>query len=334
MINIYSENINRISNVDYSDESQYLCQATNGIGAGLSTLVKLFVHIPAKFKDPIDFVNISVKQRHSMELICDIIGDHPITIEWNYINRKIIANSQYIFEEEMFEKRIISKVKLKSVLKTNSGIYKCIAINAYLKSPVIKTFNVIVQEPPDPPQDITIVSKSSQTIALLWKKPFNGNDEIREYVIQYLSTKTENLYSKNVSIFGNSTTTVLRGLHPSTQYMIVMFAVNSVGRSKSSKELSFVTDEESPSGPPTRLQLTAIDANSIRVEWYSPPSHQINGELKGFYIGYKSLNTNDPFIYKTVQTKPDFDLGSAFSLILQGLRPYTHYSGIKGFYFL
>ena len=320
--------IYRISNVEPSDEAQYLCQGTNGVGPGVSTLVKLFVHIPAKFRDPTDYLNISVHIRHGLELVSDIIGDHPISVEWTFNSHKIPINSEYIIKEDITAKGIVSTLKSKSVSQNNSGIFKCIAINAYLKSPVLKAFNVIVQEPPQPPQDITIVSKSSQTIALSWNRPYNGNDEIKEYMIQYLSTNSNIYIAKNFSVYGNSTTTVLRGLHPSTQYSIVMFAVNSVGESKPSKEIKFVTDEESPSGPPTRVQLTAIDATTIKVEWFSPDSNQINGELKGFYIGYKPLNTNEPFIYKTVQTKPNLDLGEAFSLILQALKPYTHYSGI------
>ncbi|CAG2104883.1 unnamed protein product, partial [Medioppia subpectinata] len=244
----------KISSVESADEGQYLCQGSNGIGPGLSTLASLFVHIPAKLKDPNIFHNIS--------------------------------------------------------------------------NPIAKTFRVVVKEPPEAPQDIHITSKSSQTIALSWKRPYDGNDEIHEYVVQYLNIGSQFPHLNNFSVFGNLTTTVLRGLHPSTEYTIILFAINSVGTSRLSKELKFTTEEESPSGPPTRVHLEAIDANSIKVEWFSPPSHQMNGELKGFYIGYKALNTNDPFIYKTVQTKPNLDLGSAFSLVLQGLSPYTHYSVI------
>ena len=316
----------RISSVELSDEAQYLCQGSNGIGPGLSTLVKLFVHIPAKFKDPTEYMNISVHQNNALELVSDIIGDHPISLEWTFNSHKISHNSEYLIKEESTERGMSSKLRVKSVTKDNSGIFRCIAINSYLKSPIIKTYNVIVQEPPEPPLNISLASKSSQTIALSWMRGYDGNDLIKHFIIEYKDSKT--LETKNLSVFGNSSTGVLRGLHPSTEYSVVMFAVNSVDRSKPSKELKFFTEEESPSGPPTRVKLTAIDATSIRVEWYSPPANQINGELKGFYIGYKALNSNDAFIYKTVQIKPNLDFGSAFSLILHGLRPYTHYSGI------
>ncbi|XP_054160426.1 cell adhesion molecule DSCAM-like [Oppia nitens] len=320
----------KIANVEEADEGQYLCQGSNGIGSGLSTLVKLFVHIPAKFKESSDLTNISVIQEHPLELVSNIIGDHPISVEWTFNNHKILShNSDYLIKDEVNKEGVISMLQLKSVSHSNSGIYKCIVINEYLKSPVVKTFRVIVKEPPEAPQDISIISKSSQTIALSWKRPYDGNDEIREYVIQYVNTDNETLHRlHNHSIFGNISSTVLRGLQPSTHYTIVMYGINSVGKSRPSKEIKFQTEEESPSGPPTRVQLMAIDANSIKVDWFSPPIHQINGELKGFYIGYKALNTNDPFIYKTVQIKGNPDLGNAFSLILQGLRPYTYYSVI------
>ena len=264
--------------------------------------------------------------------MADIIGDQPISVEWTHNSHKIVHNSDYVIKEETTKTGIISFLTVKSASKSNSGVYRCVAINTYLKSPISRAFNVIVQEPPDAPHNLSVVSKSSQTVALSWVRPYDGNDRIKEFVIQY--RESQSFESKVLSVFGNSTTGVLRGLHPAKEYSVVMFAVNGVDKSKPSKELIFVTEEESPSGPPSRVQLTALDATSIRVEWYSPPPQQINGELKGFYIGYKALNTNDPFIYKTVQIKANTDttvsttFGSAFSLILHGLRPYTHYSGI------
>jgi len=288
----------------------------------------LNVHIPAHFKDRTNALDVSVHQTHSVELISEAIGDHPITIQWSR-NHEVLektSNSKYVIEEESTEKGIISKLKVKVASRNDSGQFKCNAVNAFGSD--VKTFNLIVQEPPEPPEDLAVISKSSRTLALSWKKPYTGNDEIKEYVVQYLSEESSTFHLRNVSVYGNVTTTVLRGLHPSKEYTIVLFAINGVGKSKASKEIKFVTEEESPAGPPTGVQLRAIDATSIKVDWQPPPSDQMNGELKGFYIGYKALNTHDPFIYKTVQTKFAMTSDSAFSMILQGLRPYTHYSGI------
>jgi hypothetical protein len=294
----------------------------------------LNVHIPAHFKNRTNALNITVHESHSVELLSEAIGDHPISIQWNRNHEvlEIKSNSNYIIEEESTEKGIISKLKVKVAFRNDSGLFKCNAVNAFGSD--VKTFNLIVQEPPESPEELTVISKSSRTLALSWKKPFTGNDEIKEYVVQYLNEESSTIHLKNVSVYGNMTTTVLRGLHPSKEYSIVLFAINSVGKSKPSKEIKFVTEEESPAGPPTQVQLTSIDATSIKVDWQPPHSDQINGDLKGFYIGYKALNTHDPFIYKTVQTKFGTTPNNAFSMILHGLRPYTHYSGIQYIYLL
>lgn len=58
---------------------------------------------------------------------------------------------------------------------------------------------------------------------------------------------------------------VIGNLQPYRRYVVTIQARNGVGTSDPSSPLSFVTDEEAPGGPPLNLQLTPVDASSVKV---------------------------------------------------------------------
>ena len=58
----------------------------------------------------------------------------------------------------------------------------------------------------------------------------------------------------------------------------------------------------------------------------SPRSDLVNGKIKGYYIGYRAVNSSNHFIYKTVQ--PQDSSLSIHSLLLPSLRPFTDYAVI------
>lgn len=58
----------------------------------------------------------------------------------------------------------------------------------------------------------------------------------------------------------------------------------------------------------------------------SPRSDLLNGKIKGYYIGYRPVNSSNHFIYKTVQSQ-DPSL-SMHSLLLPSLHPFTEYAVI------
>lgn len=49
-----------------------------------------------------------------------------------------------------------------------------------------------------------------------------------------------------------------------------------------------------------------------------------NGNIKGYYVGYKDANTSEPYQYKTVDIAPS--KGMRVTSDLRGLSPYSHYS--------
>ncbi|GFR13705.1 down syndrome cell adhesion molecule-like protein Dscam2, partial [Trichonephila clavata] len=69
-----------IRNVEKTDEGFYMCQATNGIGSGISTVISLNVRVPAHFKE--EFMAETVRRGEKVVVKCQAFGDRPITITW------------------------------------------------------------------------------------------------------------------------------------------------------------------------------------------------------------------------------------------------------------
>lgn len=58
---------------------------------------------------------------------------------------------------------------------------------------------------------------------------------------------------------------------------------------------------------------------------FQPPEKRLrNGNIKGYYVGYKDANSTEPYQYKTVDISPSEEMRS--NTDLRGLTPYSYYS--------
>ncbi|XP_047490922.1 Down syndrome cell adhesion molecule-like protein Dscam2 [Penaeus chinensis] len=70
------------------DEGQYLCEAVNGVGGGLSALISLTVNAPPRF-DPGLQRQVSVRRGSRATLLCHAHGDPPITLLWQATHTRV-----------------------------------------------------------------------------------------------------------------------------------------------------------------------------------------------------------------------------------------------------
>lgn len=111
-------------------------------------------------------------------------------------------------------------------------------------------------------------------------------------------------------------------LHPATTYHFRIVAENEVGVSKPSDPVTIITSEEgrdsnsmqyfiryiiiyvsvAPSGKPTSIHVDPIDENTLKVMWKAPERGDWNGEIQGYYVGYKQSSLVDnKFVFETVE---------------------------------
>ena len=107
---------------------------------------------------------------------------------------------------------------------------------------------------PDPPQNVTIESKTSRTITISWKSGFNGNSEIISYTVtisdnglNFSDANCQGWSNGSCTVSGLDTNATLEGLRPFTMYFLRVYADNKVGQSDASSVVDTVTDEEGKS---------------------------------------------------------------------------------------
>ncbi|RWS27565.1 Down syndrome cell adhesion molecule-like protein Dscam2, partial [Leptotrombidium deliense] len=320
-----------------ADGGFYLCQASNGIGSGLSKVVKITVHVAAHFKSK--FTAEMVVKGLNIRLKCEAFGNLPIAITWSKDKQKIdghavssgnfaigqgfssvSADNRYEITETVEQKGVISEIFIKKADRRDSALFTCLASNAYGYDDT--NIQLMVQEPPDPPQDIMIVEITSRSVKLAWSPPYSGNSPISNYYIQYRNALEAHKIFHNVSIQGSESFGQVTGLKPAVMYMFTLIAENRIGRSEPSRAVEAISDEEAPGGPPINVHLQAINAKAIKVTWKPPNKDLQYGTIKGYYIGYKQVGTSESFIYKTLEVQEKFKEEA----IISGLKRHSKYA--------
>ncbi|XP_022236304.1 Down syndrome cell adhesion molecule-like protein Dscam2 [Limulus polyphemus] len=80
-----------IVNAVPGDGGEYLCQAYNGIGPGLSKVVTLSVNVPPRFDT--DFNTKMVRKGGTVIVACEPQGDRPLTVTWVAKEQLITSSS-------------------------------------------------------------------------------------------------------------------------------------------------------------------------------------------------------------------------------------------------
>lgn len=311
-----------IHNTEEADMGYYLCQASNGIGQGLSKVIKLTVHVAAHFR--LKFRAETVRKGHDAKLKCEAIGDRPITISWLKDKQQFRPQSdpRYEVKEKVLSNGITSEITIHRADRRDSALFTCVASNTFGQDDT--NLQLIMQEPPDTPQDVKVVEYTSRNAKISWTAPYSGNSQITEYILQYKEEKDRwHHKTANVTVPGTETSVTVRGLQPVTTYHFRVSAANSLGKSESSPYVRVNTDEEAPGGPPQKVKAYPTGSQSVKVTWKPPRKDLHFGILKGYYVGYKVLQSQDTYIYKTLDVKGDEFLEESH---LTNLRRNTKYS--------
>nr|XP_042911062.1 Down syndrome cell adhesion molecule-like [Parasteatoda tepidariorum] len=229
---------------------------------------------------------------------------------------------RYELVETILSTGIVSEILIRQADRRDSALFSCIAVNAYGRDDT--NIQLIVQEPPDGPQDVRVLETTSRSVKLSWSPPqYNGNTPITQYIIQYRDEggKWHNRMT-NVSVTGTETSGMVTGLKPAKIYLLRVLTENRIGRSEPSKPVEAITQEEAPGAAPIKVRAIPTSSQSIKVSWKPPTTELQHGLLKGYYVGYKIADTPDTFVYKTLE------IGEGFKeeCHVTGLRRNTKYS--------
>ncbi|KAI1289176.1 Down syndrome cell adhesion molecule [Halotydeus destructor] len=346
-----------MQDVQKSDSGSYLCRASNGVGTDLSKVIRIAVHEPAHFKSK--FRVETFRKGDSGRVSCESFGEQPMKIDWMKDNQPLVFDpGRSFFKDTLLSEGIISELHIKTIQRRDSALYTCKATNGYGKDET--TVQLIVQEPPDTPGDLRLEQIASKSAKLHWSPPFAGNSRLTKYTLTLdeldngspssssSSSSSSSLSSssssssapvalkasafhreiiygnrKNISIPPTETSWLISDLYPMTNYSLRLASVNVLGTSELSNAITFTTDEEVPTEAPKHIKAHPVSSKTIKVLWKGPENRYAFGRIRGYYIGYKVSNSNQPPIYKTVQV----DERHSFKpeVLLKGLTRSTKY---------
>ncbi|XP_048506692.1 Down syndrome cell adhesion molecule-like protein Dscam2 isoform X9 [Athalia rosae] len=313
-----------INNIQKTNEGYYLCEAVNGIGAGLSAVILISVQAPPQFE--IKLRNQTARRGEPAVLQCEAQGEKPIGILWNMNTKRLDPKSdaRYTIREEILANGVLSDLSIKRTERTDSALFTCVATNAFGSDDT--SINMIVQEVPEVPYGLKVLDKSGRSVQLSWAAPYDGNSPIKRYLIEYKISKGswENDIDKVLVPGSQQNVAGVFNLRPATTYHLRIVAENEIGASDPSDTVTIITAEEAPSGPPSSVRVDALDQHTLKVTWKPPPREDWNGEILGYYVGYKLSSADKPFMFETVEfSKED---GKEHHLQIMNLKTYTQYS--------
>ncbi|XP_028042151.1 Down syndrome cell adhesion molecule-like protein Dscam2 isoform X6 [Bombyx mandarina] len=312
-----------ISNIQKTNEGYYLCEAVNGIGSGLSAVILISVQAPPQFE--IKMRNQTARKSEPAVLQCQAKGEKPIGIIWNMNNKRLEPKSdpRYTIREEILLGGVVSDLSIRRTERSDSALFTCVATNAFGSDDT--SINMIIQEVPEAPYGLKVLDKSGRTVQLSWAAPYDGNSPIKKFLIEYKRAKGN--WEKDIDrvlVPGDATEAGVFSLRPATAYHIRIVAENELGTSEPSETVTIITAEEAPTGPPQDVKVDAADKYTLRVTWKPPAPQDWNGELQGYYVGYKLASSNKSFVFETVDISKES--GKEHHLDIQNLKTYTQYT--------
>ncbi|XP_015431460.1 PREDICTED: Down syndrome cell adhesion molecule-like protein Dscam2 [Dufourea novaeangliae] len=308
----------------------YLCQASNGIGPGLSKLIRLTVHAGPQVS--VKTRQESVRRGESVTLRCEAEGDAPLDLSWRARDSRVdpTYDVRYTIDNQKLSGRLMSELRIVQANNVDRGDYVCVASNAYGHARA--AIHLLVQEPPNFPRNLHVAEQGSRSLLLAWSSPSSEQDPahasspITNYIVQYKEAQDVwHEHNTQKTVAGDNTVALVSPLKPATSYHFRVLAENHLGTSAPSDILHAQTDGEIPGGPPRHVTAKPLGPQQVKVTWQPPDRSLWNGELLGYTISYANLGGNDQSVNITRVGITGNGDGS-YDYRLTGLRKYTQYS--------
>ena len=181
-------------------------------------------------------------------LQCTVFGDKPIELRWKFPNKNeffetFLEKSRFKIREQHLAEGMLSELTISKVARQDSGYFYCYARNSYGQDEL--NIQLIIQEIPEAPKNIQILHQESNSITLEWSQPYEGNNAILNYIIQFkLGSELWSQTVSKLSVAGSIYNITLDSLKPAQVYYIRIFAENRIGLSDPSPVIQVNTLEE------------------------------------------------------------------------------------------
>ncbi|CAN7989157.1 unnamed protein product, partial [Ixodes hexagonus] len=302
------------------DRGTYVCEANNGVGGAITNRVRLLLNVPARFEEKTAVV--TARRTEVTRMKCQATGDQPLSISWAKGSVKLDKRTSARYEvfETLTTDGLLSELVIRDTDRSDGALYTCHAENKYGKDD--RKVKLIVQEVPGPPQDVRIRDVWSRSASVSWSPSYNGNSPISKYIVQYWRDHGTAHRLQELEVIGSTTWAMVRELLPGTAYVLNLVAENAIGRGESSRTVVFHTGEEEPEAAPVDILVEMKGPSTALISWKAPPREHWNGNLQGYYIGYRPRDADSPFSFRRVEASSNV----SHEYLLGGLQRGTEYA--------
>ncbi|XP_071408259.1 phosphatidylinositol phosphatase PTPRQ isoform X1 [Pithys albifrons albifrons] len=139
-----------------------------------------------------------------------------------------------------------------------------------------------------PPQNLTIINYTADSVWLKWDPSPQSNGVIMRYNLKIYQNNTEKLFYQNIS--GSNHEANLVGLEPFSPYSISVSAFTKLGNGNQFSNAVHFTTMESVPDPVQNVHCIAMSWQSILMQWDPPASS--NGVITHYTITVEGNSTN------------------------------------------
>ncbi|XP_028968236.1 Down syndrome cell adhesion molecule-like protein 1 homolog [Galendromus occidentalis] len=314
-----SDGIVRIAAISSRDKGEYACEASNALGK-ITRSISVHLSVPARFKEKASVV--TSRRSDTTNLKCYAVGDHPISVVWSKGNVKLDkrTSSRYEIIESITTDGMSSELRIRETDRADSALYTCHTENKYGTDD--RKVKLVVKDVPGAPQDVKVKDIWSRSVALHWTPSYDGNSPITKFIVTYWRDQGLNFRQQELEVSSAQHFTLVRDLQPGTHYVLNVVAENVIGKSEASRTVTFTTNEEEPEAPPIDVNAITQGPTSILVSWKAPEKNSWNGDIEGYYIGFRPKASKKTSSFRKVEQKNNV----THEYILQGLNRGTEYA--------
>ncbi|KAM6215356.1 phosphatidylinositol phosphatase PTPRQ [Rhynchocyon petersi] len=205
------------------------------------------------------------------------IISYDLTLQGPSENYSFITSDNYIILEELSPFTLYSFF---AAARTIKG----------LGPPSVLFFYTDESVPLAPPQNLTLINYTSDSVWLRWSPSPLPGGVVTVYSFRIHENETDTVFSKNIS--GFETEAKLAGLEPVSTYSISITAFTKVGNGNQFSNIVKFTTQESVPDAVQNVQCTATSWQSVLVTWDAPK--KANGVITHYMVTMERNSTKVP----------------------------------------
>ncbi|CAL8272483.1 unnamed protein product, partial [Arctogadus glacialis] len=173
---------------------------------------------------------------------------------------------------------------IQSLVPSETYTIKVLAFTSVGDGPFSEPIHVkVLQGVPGQPTKFQVGAVSDTSIELTWE-PAYEREGIISYNLHYKEGSPGILIKKT---FGPTSSYVVDGLRPNTEYLLSLAAVSNKGLGAFTNDITQKTLQAKPSAPPQDIKCAPSSSTSLLVAWRPPPVESQNGALAGYTVRYQ-----------------------------------------------